>query len=184
MGNGVGWCGNFPVLFSPLGQLRGESDTARRLLVTLHSICPRPILFMDDDPSDALDSQDSGVTVIQRYGRNSLRRCLFAETRGEQDASAHRLFTASEKTRASWDASKVRYHYPNSTDPRPKFSSGGAACWTRSRLRTNSTPARSRRAVAGRHVPTTGPSPVGQSRRPLPLGVYLAAVAYKIASCT
>ena len=127
--------------FTSHGQLRGESDTARRLLVTLHSICPRPILFMDDDPSDALDSQDSGVTVIQRYGRNSLRRCLFAETRGEQDASAHRLFTASEKTRASWDASKVRYHYPNSTDPRPKFSSAGAACCARSWLRTNSTPA-------------------------------------------
>jgi hypothetical protein len=132
-------------------------------------------------------------SVIQRYGRNSLRRCLFAETRGEQDASAHRLFTGTEKTRARRDASKAagvtlhaRYHCPNCTDPRPKFASAGAACCARSRLRTNSTPARSRRAAAGRHVHSS-PSPCGtkaQSRRPLPLGVYLAAVAYKIASCT
>jgi len=44
-------------------------------------------------------------------------------------------------TPASWDASKARYHYPNSTDPRPKFSSAGAACCARSWLRINSTPA-------------------------------------------
>jgi hypothetical protein len=128
-----------------------SGDTARRLLVTLHSICPRPVLFMDDDPSDVLDSQDKSHshTAIR-----SLRRCLFAETWGEQDATPTACLRAVKKTRARRDASKAagitlhaRYHYPSCTDPRPKFASAGEACWTRPRLRTNSTPARSRRHV-------------------------------------
>jgi len=121
---------------------------------------------------------------------------VFAETWGEQDASAHRLFTASEKDstelrcmmhqKAAGITLHARYHCPNCTDPRPKFASAGAQpVAARSRLRTNSTPARSRRAAAGRHVHSS-PSPCGTKAQSQTVAAawsirpeYLASVALR-----